>query len=77
MATVDRNVLRVAAYELLYEPEIPVRVVLNEAIEIAKKYGSVDSGAFVNGILDDIVKHEPGVMTQREAARVDAGHGCC
>lgn len=75
MAAVDRNVLRVAVYELLYAPEIPERVVLNEAIEIAKKYGSVDSGAFVNGILDDIVKHEPGVMAQREAERVDAGHG--
>ena len=74
MAAVDRNVLRVAVYELLYEPEIPERVVLNEAIEIAKKYGNVDSGAFVNGILDDIVKHEPGVMAQREAERVDAGH---
>jgi N utilization substance protein B len=75
MATVDRNVLRVAVYELLYDPEIPERVVLNEAIEIAKKYGSVDSGAFVNGILDDIVKHDPGVMAQRETERVDASHG--
>jgi len=75
MAAVDRNVLRVAVYELLYAPEIPERVVLNEAIDIAKKYGGVDSGAFVNGVLDDIVRHEPGVMAQREADRVDAGHG--
>lgn len=75
MAAVDRNVLRVAVYELLHRPDIPERVVLNEAIDIAKKYGSVDSGAFVNGILDDIVKHEPGVIAQREAERVHASHG--
>lgn len=75
MAAVDRNVLRVAVYELLYAPDIPERVVLNEAIDIAKKYGSVDSGAFVNGILDDIVKHDPGVTAQREAERVHASDG--
>jgi N utilization substance protein B len=75
MAAVDRNVLRVAVYELFHEPDTPERVVLNEAIEIAKKYGSVDSGAFVNGILDDIVKHDPGVMAQREAERVHASDG--
>lgn len=75
MAAVDRNVLRVAVYELLHAPDIPQRVVLNEAIDIAKKYGSVDSGAFVNGILDDIVKHEPGVTAQREAERVHASDG--
>jgi N utilization substance protein B len=75
MAAVDRNVLRVAVYELLHHPDIPERVVLNEAIDIAKKYGSVDSGAFVNGILDDIVKREPGVMAQREVDRVHASHG--
>lgn len=75
MAAVDRNVLRVAVYELLYVPDIPERVVLNEAIDIAKKYGGEDSGAFVNGILDDIVKHDPGVMAQREAERVHASDG--
>ena len=76
MAAVDRNVLRLAVYELRYSPETPERVVLNEAIEIAKKYGSDDSGAFVNGILDDIVKHEPAVVARRDVERVDAGHGC-
>ncbi len=54
MAAVDRNILRLAVYELLHLPEIPHRVTLNEAIEIAKKYGSEDSGAFVNGVLDRI-----------------------
>ncbi|MFZ5453182.1 MAG: transcription antitermination factor NusB [Thermodesulfobacteriota bacterium] len=52
MAAVDRNLLRLAAYELLYEPKIPPKVVINEAVELAKLYGTEVSGAFVNGILD-------------------------
>jgi transcription antitermination factor NusB len=54
MARVDRNVLRLATYELRYLPEIPKRVTLNEAIELAKRFGAEDSGAFINGILDRI-----------------------
>jgi len=53
MARVDRNVLRLAVYELL-ETEVPVKVVINEAIELGKKFGSESSGAFVNGVLDRI-----------------------
>lgn len=56
MAVVDRNILRAATYELLYRPDIPASVALNEAIEIAKKYSTVESAAFINGILDKIVK---------------------
>lgn len=52
MARVDRNVLRLAIFELLHLPEVPRRVTLNEAIELAKKFGTEESGAFVNGILD-------------------------
>lgn len=52
MAATDRSVIRLAAAELLYHAEVPVRVTLDEAIEIAKKYGMETSGAFVNGILD-------------------------
>ena len=52
MAATDRSVIRLAAAELLYHVEVPVRVTLDEAIEIAKKYGMETSGAFVNGILD-------------------------
>ncbi len=52
MAATDRSVIRLAAAELLYHSEVPVRVTLDEAIEIAKKYGMETSGAFVNGILD-------------------------
>jgi N utilization substance protein B len=54
MATVDRNILRLATFELLYCPEIPFKATLNEAIELAKKFGSDDSSAFINGILDKI-----------------------
>ncbi len=54
MALVDRNILRIATYELKHLPDIPPKVSMNEAIEIAKRYGSQDSGSFINGILDKI-----------------------
>ena len=54
MASVDRNILRVAAFELLGDVETPDKVVINEAIEIGKKYGSAKSASFINGILDRI-----------------------
>ncbi len=56
MASVDRNILRIGAFELMYCPDIPSRVVINEAVELAKKFGSEDSRAFVNGVLDGILK---------------------
>ena len=58
MAVIDRNVLRFAAYELLYNKDIPPKVSINEAIDIAKKFGGPDSGKFVNGVLDKINKTE-------------------
>jgi len=54
MTVVDRNLLRLASFELLYQAKVPPKVVINEAVEIAKRYGSEDSGAFINGILDQI-----------------------
>lgn len=54
MAAVDRNVLRLAVSELTGDPPKPVRVVLNEAIELAKKFGGEESGTFVNGVLDRV-----------------------
>ncbi len=54
MAVVDRNVLRLGAYELMFTPETPAGVVLDEAIELARRYGSADSPAFVNGVLDRV-----------------------
>lgn len=56
MAAVDRNILRLAVYELLYRSDIPAAVTINEAIEIAKKYSATESAAFINGILDRIAK---------------------
>jgi N utilization substance protein B len=52
MARVDRNLLRLAIYELKYAEDVPAKVAINEAIEIAKRYGTAESPAFVNGILD-------------------------
>jgi N utilization substance protein B len=52
LAVVDRNILRLAIYEMMYCPDVPQIVCINEAIEIAKKYSTADSGKFVNGILD-------------------------
>jgi N utilization substance protein B len=54
MTVVDRNILRVATFELTHCSDIPFKASLNEAIELAKKYGADDSGAFINGILDRI-----------------------
>ncbi len=54
----DRNILRLAIYEMFYRPDIPEVVSINEAIELAKLYGTDDSPAFVNGVLDSIYKKE-------------------
>jgi N utilization substance protein B len=51
---IDRNILRMALFELLYCEEIPPKVTINEAIDLGKRYGSEDSGSFINGILDRI-----------------------
>jgi N utilization substance protein B len=54
MARVDRNVLRLGSFELLHEGDVPRAVILDEAVELAKRFGSEDSGAFVNGVLDRV-----------------------
>lgn len=59
MTYVDRNILRLAIYELMYFDDIPNSVTINEAVEIAKHFGTEESGAFINGILDQIWKHLP------------------
>lgn len=58
MAYVDRNILRLSTYELCHLEDIPVKVVINEAVELAKRFGEPDSSKFVNGILDKISKNE-------------------
>jgi N utilization substance protein B len=76
MAVVDRNLLRMAAYELLNHPDVPRKVVLNEAVEIAKRYGDQKSPAFVNAILDKIGRDESDSppQTAGEAASAPAVH---
>lgn len=56
IASIDRNIMRFATYELLYRKDIPVAVTINEAIEISKKYSTLESAAFINGILDKIAE---------------------
>lgn len=65
MPPVDRNILRLAVYEMLHERDTPKLVVLDEAIELAKKFGSEQSGRFVNGLLDGLLKQHtfPGSLT--------------
>ncbi|HSN99545.1 MAG TPA: transcription antitermination factor NusB [Candidatus Nanopelagicales bacterium] len=56
MARVDRNVLRLGAWELIHRRDVPRAVILDEAVELAKRFGSEDSGSFVNGVLDKIAE---------------------
>jgi N utilization substance protein B len=56
VALVERNILRLGAYELKHEPETPVAVVIDEAVELAKSYGELESGPFVNGVLDALAR---------------------
>ena len=55
MPTLDRNVLRIASFELMSRPDVPVAVVLDEAVELAKRFSTDDSGRFVNGVLSALV----------------------
>ena len=59
MAVIDRNVLRLGVFELLHMEEAPPKVCINEAIELAKRFGDEESGKFINGILDAIHKKAP------------------
>jgi transcription antitermination factor NusB len=61
MAVVDRNVLRLATYELVHCDDIPPKVAINEAIELGKRYSTQNSGAFINGILDKIMNRKPAL----------------
>jgi N utilization substance protein B len=67
LAAVDRNILRLAVYEILHNKEVPPVVAINEAIELAKEYGSEESGRFVNGLLDRIRSESP--RAPRQAVR--------
>ena len=69
MAAIDRAILRLAVFELLHSPEVPPKVAVNEAVELGKRFGSENSGAFINGILDSFLK------TLRPAAASRPGDG--
>jgi N utilization substance protein B len=74
MSCVDRNVMRIAVYEMLYCDDIPPKVSINEAVDIGKKFGTQESGAFINGIMDSIREAllEEGTLQKTGVARYDA-----
>lgn len=68
MAIVDRNVLRLGVYELLFAKDVPAKVVIDEGVEIARRFGSEQSSAFVNGVLDSAARElRPGDVKERGA----------
>lgn len=69
MAAIDRNILRIGAFELLYTDDIPPKVAINEAVELAKRYGDLESSKFVNGVLDKMHKTE-----HQDSKKADAPH---
>jgi N utilization substance protein B len=66
MAAIDRNILRLGAFELLYCPEVPSRVAINESLELAKRYSTAQSSRFVNGILDRLLAAEAQAAARKE-----------
>ncbi len=66
MAIIDRNILRFSVFELLYLDDIPAKVTLNEAIEVAKKFGSEESSRFVNGVLDKVLQENECLSKKNE-----------
>ena len=65
MPIIDRNILRQAIYELLWVPDIPAKVTVDEALQLAKSFADDDAKRFVNGILDKILKHDPRLKAKR------------
>ncbi len=71
MSGVDRNIMRIAVFEIFSCDDIPPKVTINEAIDIAKKYGTEDSGAFINGIIDSIrIAFENGEISREPFGRI-------
>jgi N utilization substance protein B len=71
LAVVDKNILRMAVCELFYFPDIPAKVSINEAIELAKKYSTLDSASFVNGILDAIYQRNLAELEEQGKVRTE------
>lgn len=72
MPIVDRNILRAALHELLFLPDVPAKVTVNEAIELAKRFADEDTKKFVNGILDRILREDPRLEEKRAQIEADA-----
>jgi len=74
MSCVDRNVMRIAVYEMIYCDDIPPKVSINEAVDIGKKFGTQESGAFINGIMDSIrgTLEKEGTLKKVDVTRDDA-----
>jgi N utilization substance protein B len=72
ISRVDISILRLCIYEIKYRDDIPLSVSINEAVELAKKYGAEDSSAFINGILSNVTPPEDKVITQQEAPSPNA-----
>ena len=68
MPIVDRNILRAGVYELLWMGDVPAKVTMNEAIELAKSFGDNEASKFVNGILDQVLTKEPRLEAKRQDA---------
>jgi N utilization substance protein B len=68
MANMDRNILRLAIFEILYLPDIPPAVTVDEAVELAKKYSTAESGRFVNGILGSLVRNLEAESAEAQVA---------
>jgi N utilization substance protein B len=75
MAAIDRNILRLGAYEMLFRPEVPAKVAINEALELAKRYSTAQSSRFVNGILDRVLQlhSTPPVEGEAQSTGIVAG----
>ena len=72
MAAIDRNILHLGAYEMLHCPEVPAKVAINEALELAKRYSTAQSSRFVNGILDRVLQwqnEEPEAQVEKRAGQ--------
>ncbi|MDE3118144.1 MAG: transcription antitermination factor NusB [Nitrospirota bacterium] len=65
MPIVDRNILRAALYELCYLPDVPAKVTVNEALELAKRFADDEAKKFVNGVLDQVLKSDPRLEAKR------------
>ena len=73
MPLVDRNILRLGAYEICRSPDVPYAVAINEAVDLAKRFGSEESGAFINGILDKISEIREKKTGARKARPAEPG----